>query len=250
MSPVVIAYHAIGSCDDDPHALYVTEAAFEAQMRVLARGRAPVVPLTDIVRGTAPRRSVAITFDDAYVSVLRFAAPVLARHGFPATVFVPAGWLGRTAGWVPASDCDFSIMTAEELREVERLGVTVESHGSRHIDMAKADYETALADLRASLDDLEAVVGRRPRLLAWPFGPSSLEARRAAEELQFEAAFAIDAPTDGRLAWERVGITPPDNLTTFRVKCSGFYLRLRYGRAGATGWRLVRRLFPRNWRRA
>ena len=248
MSSVVLAYHAIGSCPDDPADLYVDEAAFERQMAWLVKWR-KVVPLKDVVAGRAPRGSVAVTFDDAYRSVLTTAAPILRRHGVPATVFAPTGWLGRSAEWLGRSTCDFSIMTEAELRDTEAAGVAVESHGHGHIDMASADEDTARTDLARSLEELEATIGRRPTLAAWPFGPSSDGARRAAAAVGLDAVFSIDALDEGRFAWQRVPVTPHDNMAVFALKCSGLYLRARHGRAGTAAWRVVRRAFPRNWRR-
>ena len=40
-------------------------------------------------------KTLAITFDDAYRSTLEQAAPVLARHDAPATVYAPTDWVGR-----------------------------------------------------------------------------------------------------------------------------------------------------------
>jgi peptidoglycan/xylan/chitin deacetylase (PgdA/CDA1 family) len=50
---------------------------------------------------TAPggRPRVAITFDDAYLGAVTLGVEELARHGFPATIFVPPGLLGRHAMW-------------------------------------------------------------------------------------------------------------------------------------------------------
>jgi len=51
---------------------------------------------------TLPRNTIAITFDDGYKDNLTHAAPILARHGLPATIFLAAGFI--SAGEFPWYD--------------------------------------------------------------------------------------------------------------------------------------------------
>lgn len=71
-------------------------AAFDWQMRTLARGFVPL-PLADGIRrladGSLPARACCVTFDDGYADNLHCALPVLQRHGIPATLFVATGFL-------------------------------------------------------------------------------------------------------------------------------------------------------------
>src|SRR3954463_11216007 len=101
MAATVLVYHGVEARprDADPAQLFVRPDLFERQMAFLARRRV-VVTLDDALRPDDRRRNrVAITFDDGYRSVLTAAAPVLERFGFPATVFVPTGWLRRGKRW-------------------------------------------------------------------------------------------------------------------------------------------------------
>jgi len=241
----VIAYHAVGDCpsDDDPYNMFVSPRQFRRQMAFLARWRS-VVALDALLAGDIPRKrpAVAITFDDGYRSVLTEASPVLHAYGFPATVFVPTAFVGRRSEWLPPSSCSLEIMLPEELREAEDLGIAVESHGHAHIDFLRAGRAEAEFDLRASIEGLAGIVARRPRYLAYPFGPSSPEARAAAEDCGFDAAFSIDALEEGPYARERVQITPLDGLLAFALKTSGRYLARRHSVLGSRATSLVRPL--------
>jgi peptidoglycan/xylan/chitin deacetylase (PgdA/CDA1 family) len=248
----VLAYHAIGSCppSEDRHNLFVGEEAFARQMSFLARRRR-VVPLADVVDGRigGTKPVVAITFDDGYRNVLRTAGPILARHGFPATVFVPTDWRGRVNGWIEPTSCDLEIMDDPELRESESSGLAIESHGHAHIDMSDSTPEGVERDIKASLDNLEILLGRRPRFLAYPYGRIASWTPRVAERTGLAAAFTIDERHGGRFAYERVQVTPLDNAQTFALKTTGVYLKIRKSRAMTAAYGaakpLVRRVLQR-----
>ncbi|OJT20880.1 hypothetical protein BO221_28695 [Archangium sp. Cb G35] len=77
--------------------------AFEEHVAFLARQYQPVL-LSELVAGLEgrarlPRRAVALTFDDGYRNNLYLVAPILARHGVPATIFITTGLVG-TDGWM------------------------------------------------------------------------------------------------------------------------------------------------------
>lgn len=107
---VILMYHAIVREEDerwiDPR-FSVPLHGFIAQMDYLARHRT-VVPLDELVETiragrSLPAGTVAITFDDGYRSTLELAAPVLERHGLPATVYLATGYISREQSqWVDA----------------------------------------------------------------------------------------------------------------------------------------------------
>ena len=68
---------------------------------------------------TAPpsSRTLAVTFDDGYRSVLTHARPILERLGLPATVFVPTDFVGATSPMRgPGSSSGSAARTRTELR--------------------------------------------------------------------------------------------------------------------------------------
>jgi glycosyltransferase involved in cell wall biosynthesis/peptidoglycan/xylan/chitin deacetylase (PgdA/CDA1 family) len=104
----VLGYHRVApqTTDStlDPTLLSATPRAFDAQMRFLRRELVPVDIDTVLgaLRGEVdlPPGAVHVTFDDGYRDVAVHAAPVLRRHGIPATLFVPTSY-------PDAADVDF-----------------------------------------------------------------------------------------------------------------------------------------------
>jgi peptidoglycan/xylan/chitin deacetylase (PgdA/CDA1 family) len=237
MSGTVLAYHAVADQRpvNDPHQLVIAADDFAAQMDELARSRL-VVPLDELVKrpGRNGRPVVAITFDDGYRGVFDVAAPILAAHGFSATVFVPTGHIGDRNRWDDLADTPFQVLDDEQLLELDRTGVTIESHGHRHISYARSPLADIADDVRRSTEVLEDLLGRRPRYLAYPWGPSSLEARKLVADEGYDAAFSINQRHAGRFAWGRVPVQPTDSLRLFRFKTSGYYQSLRQN--SAAGW--------------
>jgi peptidoglycan/xylan/chitin deacetylase (PgdA/CDA1 family) len=92
----ILTYHRVND-DDDPFFPAVPTAVFERHMAHIARHYC-VLTVEGLVermrRGTVPRDAVAITFDDGYRDNLTHAAPILARHGLPATVFLATSLIG------------------------------------------------------------------------------------------------------------------------------------------------------------
>jgi peptidoglycan/xylan/chitin deacetylase (PgdA/CDA1 family) len=212
-------------------------------MAFLARYRT-VVPLHAAIdgswRGTKP--AVAITFDDGYRCVLDVAAPILRAHGFPAVCFVPADWIGTRNAWDEFDDfaAPLEVMDAHALKDAERSGVIIESHGSSHRKLDELSPDEAYADLQSSVDRLHVVLGRRPRYLAYPYGVHTPSVREAAARAGFEVAFSIGKLGDGPLAFPRVTIRREQGMAMYAFKTSGRYLAWRYSRVGAAGYSAIR----------
>ena len=85
-SAVVVVYHRFG--EDAYPSTSVTIEQFEQHLAILDEGGYRVLPLEEIVEGLAgerelPDRTVAITVDDTYRSILTEAMPRFLDRGFP-----------------------------------------------------------------------------------------------------------------------------------------------------------------------
>lgn len=245
----VLAYHAVGEC---PHrervhnCVCISTEAFAGHMRFLARAR-QVISLEDLVEGrfSARRPAVAITFDDGYRNVLTNAAPILARYGFTATMFVPTKWIGQKNFWDSHTDC-FPLEIADgcDLRAAEKLGISVESHGHAHIDLEACDPDIVADDLSSSIGCLREALGRSPRYLAYPYGRQSRVTQACAAEAGFSHAFLFDGFEGGQFTQERVSVDGREGRLRFRLKTAGNYLARRNSRLGGLTARIVRFFYP------
>lgn len=100
----VLTYHRIAArgapCQFDRSVFGPTAEAFDQQMKWLAKYADPVgeADVISALRGKLklPRRSVLVTFDDAYRDQFTVALPMLKTHGIPAIFFVTPGMIDES----------------------------------------------------------------------------------------------------------------------------------------------------------
>jgi peptidoglycan/xylan/chitin deacetylase (PgdA/CDA1 family) len=162
-------YHRVGPEPRGPaitDALTVPTSVFALEMRWLQAAGFHAITQRQLFGALEygarmPRRPVLITFDDGYRDVLWNAAPLLHRLRMPATAYVITGRI---------SGRDSSFLTWDELRQLERDGVTIGSHTVHHLDLTRLSRPLALAELVDSRWTLEQRLGRRVPWLAYPVG--------------------------------------------------------------------------------
>jgi peptidoglycan/xylan/chitin deacetylase (PgdA/CDA1 family) len=145
-----------------------------------------------------------------------------------------------------SSSWDTSILTADQLCELERRGISVESHGHAHADLARMTAGEVRRDLESSVTLLTEILGRAPRFVAYPFGRSSAEVREVVAEIGLAAAFTVTPyHPEGPHEYGRVAVWPTDSMALFALKSSGHYLNLRRSRTARAAYALTHRLFRR-----
>jgi peptidoglycan/xylan/chitin deacetylase (PgdA/CDA1 family) len=118
--------------------------------------------------GPLPPKTVILTFDDAYLNFREYALPLLKKHNFTATVFVPVAFIGKTNIWDQGS---VPIMTDSDLKRIalnEDIEIGLHSFLHRSYgDLALADMEDDLKNCRQTLDFYGIPF---TNVLAYPYG--------------------------------------------------------------------------------
>jgi len=96
--------------------------------------------------------------------------------------------LARALGveWSPELEAEYArglIMSWDQVRELGRAGMAVESHGRRHRVLQTLDDDALDDELAGSRAELEAQLGRPVRAIAYPVGRSVAKDRRIRDAL-------------------------------------------------------------------
>jgi peptidoglycan/xylan/chitin deacetylase (PgdA/CDA1 family) len=183
--------------------------------------------------GVSPdARLVALTADDAHISVYRQALPLIRKYSVPMTLFIyPSA----------VSNASYA-MTWEQLRELKATGLfDFQSHTYWHPNFKKekeklpaAEFEK-LVDMqfRKSREKVEREMGGKANLLAWPFGIHDPWLMAKAAEAGYAAAFTIEGHPAGRedhpMAIPRFLMNDRDRGKAFEQIVSGFIASARKG---------------------
>ncbi len=182
-SAVVFAYHRFG--EDRVPATNIRLAQFEAHLRILEEGNFTVWPLPKIVEALKqgrdlPERTVALTADDAYRSVMTEAWPRLKRRGWSLTLFVGTDGVDQGIR---------GYLSWDEIRQFQAEGMVIGAHSAAHGHMAEMPVDRARADLERSTNRLATELGSAPDLFAYPYGETSLKLKKLVADTGYTAAF-------------------------------------------------------------
>lgn len=180
---VVLMYHRFGEGAHPSTNIRLEQ--FEAHLRILSEEGYAVRPLTEILDALdggkpLPDKTVAITVDDAYRSVLTEAWPRLREKGYPMTLFVATD----------AIDSGLKgYMSWDEIRTLRDAGVIIGSQTASHPHMPTLTPDAVRQEIETSQARFRAELGRAPALFAYPYGEASSAVIKAIGDAGFSHAF-------------------------------------------------------------
>ncbi|MGI6603930.1 MAG: polysaccharide deacetylase family protein [bacterium] len=256
--PVLLYHHLApaGSGFENNRAT-ITPEEFAWQMEHLATQGYKVLTRDELVaflegKITLPERSVAITFDDGYASNLKYAFPILKKHGFHAFIHVITDHLPQESP-LPYDVRRLQRLSGPEIKELADTGlITIGSHTdslhtyvpsgrsgvqrpalvARLKDPQTGEVETEvayrrriLADLALSRAKLEEVLGSKVTVLAYPYGVSDPLSRK----LTAESGFTLTFGTLATLARRGSGLSQVPRLVVLPGLTQEEFARLLQG---------------------
>jgi len=248
----ILMYHGVGGLQKKgSHPYYETATSpevFAQHMAFLKSNGYRVVGLNELPgifsgHANSPEKPVVITFDDGLADFKTDAFPVLNRHGFSATVFLPAGLMGQQ---VNGQAC----MTWDQVRESAAKGMAFGSHSLTHPKLVDLDPAELEREIRESKEKIESELGQGIDSFSYPYAFPEQETGFLD---RYEAMLAgcgyrngvttiigAAAQADNRFFLKRLPVNAHDDPRFFQAKLEGGYDWLH----------AVQRVFKKGKRRA
>lgn len=223
-SRVVLVYHSI----DSGNPFCLDPKLFRDHIECI-KNRYEIISLEKMIRieNKNDGLTVSLSFDDAYVSILENALPLLAEYAIPAIIYAPSNYIGKTNEW---DKCRKKIMTLSQLHEAVSIGFTIGSHTQNHIRLRGLDQATLKYEIGDSKKALEDMLGIGVSSFAYPFGGRSdfdVNAGIVVRESGYSSAatgfFGRDNNYSNRFEIRRITVWPTDSVEDLEMKIEGCY---------------------------
>ena len=171
---MILVYHGV-SVRSEPNCIPLSD--FRAHLKFI-KNRYRIVSLIELLEMIKEDRFdhcnvLAVTFDDAYENFARYAYPELLEMKIPATVFVPAGMVGKTNAWDQKKGSRYAVLKLMDyplLRELDRNLVDIGSHGWSHSSLTAIPKSKLKEEICLSKIELKEKLGRKVEIFAYPHG--------------------------------------------------------------------------------
>ena len=196
-------------------------------------------------KGTLPDHAVLLSFDDGYATMYNVIYPILKAYNYPA-VFAPvSSWLNTpVTKKIPYANTYLPrsvFVTWEQVREMEKSGlveIASHTHDSHHGVRAnpagsqlpavispeyknnkyetKAEYRNRLVrDFTLSSQSIPREVGKKPRIMVWPYGQFNNTAVDVAREVGMSHHFTLGEKLINKVGDKYIGRLLIDTETGF-----------------------------------
>lgn len=250
----ILMYHSVSNREERTHPYYRTVTSpdmFAQQMRYLHENEYSTLGLGEAVKWlesprTDGRRPVVITFDDGFQDFYTSAFPILSRHGFSATMFLPTAFIGNSSRTFKNLAC----LTWAQVRNLGNAGIAFGSHTVSHPQLRSLRTQDVQREIEDSKNAIEQELGSAVTSFAYPYAFPKTDVvftaalRGLLENAGYKNGVCTVLGTAHRTGepffMRRLPINSRDDLRLFEAKLEGGYdwLRtLQYASKLSTGFR-------------
>jgi poly-beta-1,6-N-acetyl-D-glucosamine N-deacetylase len=221
----ILGFHKIGPppADGWESWFYVSEHRFAGFLTDLKNNGWEVIDLDQFLRAlekpeTLPERAALLTFDDGYSSMRGVTLPLLQRFEVPAVLFVPTDYVGRRNTFDAGVEPDEPICDWDDLRELARGGVSIQSHAASHRRFSDLSMQEREDEVVRSKMALEEHLGTPCQAIAFPYGdPGPSDDPCLLATMGYQTAFLygggpVRVPIADRYRVQRVAMGPNTDL--------------------------------------
>lgn len=243
----ILLYHSVSSEAEPLDAPFtLAPALFREHLEMLQSWGANTLTVSEFVEHIrlerpVPRRSVLITFDDAYADTVEVAVPILLELGMTATVYVTTGFVDQTVR-------SKKMISWREVRSLHECGFEVGAHSESHRELDTVPRAQAQAEVQGPKQRLEQELSAPIRSYAYPHGYYTPALQRLVATSAYTSASAVrnavSHPADDIYALSRLMMyTTTATGDLHQMVVEGKAPLSRPGRSMATrGWRVYRRV--------
>ena len=192
---MILTYHSI---DNSGSRNSIYPKVFEWQMNYICDSGYKCVSLSDYLdaRKAADGSSaklIALTFDDGYGNFLEFAAPILEKLGFGATVFIVAGRIGDVNAWeMMAGIPTASLMDKGQLKQCLKANFEIGAHSMTHPYLSSMTIEDQQHEIFESRARLKAMLDCDIETFCYPYGDYNDDVLSCVERAGYRAAVTTE----------------------------------------------------------
>lgn len=233
----ILMYHSISNTDESNinpyYRLCTSPIQFEEQLNFIKQNNYTILSLEQAVKGLFTDklngRNVVITFDDGYKDFYTNAFPVLQKHGFTATVFLPVEFI--TNHNVKLKNMPH--LSWNDIVELSQHGISFGSHTYFHRQLSELlPFEVEL-ELKNSKRAIEEYLGITINTFSYPFAfpEARPEFVTYLKKCMLDCGYLYGVTTkigtaqkeQDPLFFHRIPINSSDDLQLFKTKLEGNY---------------------------
>lgn len=163
-----------------------------------------------------PKKPVLLTFDDGYIDNYEQAMPILAKYGFPATLFVSPGMTEHDG-----------YLNWEQIKKLQTAGWDIQPHGMSHPHLPKLSAEEQAYEIVEARKQIEAQLGTTADIFCYPFGEFNQTTLKLLNQHGFRYAFTIQQgmATNQQQPFQlkRIFVNGEESLKAFAAKLPKVY---------------------------